>query len=132
MAKRQKATVLYATETGKSENFAKILANALSKAFDVKIFCMDEYKFSKLDQENLLMIVTSTFGNGEAPRNGEVCIPDRVKCLEINSIFTKLTDFLLILPTYPSENLMKHLFYRNLVTCFTSLDIRGQGISLIF
>lgn len=72
MAKREKATVLYATETGKSENFAKILGNLLSGAFDVKVLCMADYEFSKLHQENLLMVVTSTFGNGEAPMNGEV------------------------------------------------------------
>eukprot|EP00112_Aurelia_sp_Birch-Aquarium-sp1_P021015 Seg555.10 transcript_id=Seg555.10/GoldUCD/mRNA.D3Y31 product="Nitric oxide synthase inducible" protein_id=Seg555.10/GoldUCD/D3Y31 len=71
MAKREKATVLYATETGKSENFAKILGNLLSGAFDVKVLCMADYEFSKLHQENLLMVVTSTFGNGEAPMNGE-------------------------------------------------------------
>lgn len=72
MAKRQKATVLYATETGKSESFARTLTNLLSRAFDVQVFCMDEYDFSRISKENLLMIVTSTFGNGEAPMNGEV------------------------------------------------------------
>ena len=74
MAKRQKATVLYATETGKSEGFAKTLANLLSRAFDVKTFCMNEYDFNKIYKENLLIVVTSTFGNGEAPMNGEVSL----------------------------------------------------------
>ena len=74
MARREKATVLYASETGRSETFAKSLANVLGKVFDVKIFCMNEYDFKKIYIENLLMIVTSTFGNGEAPMNGEVCM----------------------------------------------------------
>ncbi len=72
MAKREKATILYATETGKSESFAKMLQHLLSQAFDVKMFCMNEYDFSRLNKETLLFVVTSTFGNGEAPMNGEV------------------------------------------------------------
>ena len=73
MAKREKATILYATETGKSENFSNMLGNLFSQVFDVNVFCMSEYDFSRLRKENLLFIVTSTFGNGEAPMNGEVC-----------------------------------------------------------
>jgi len=71
MAKRKKATVLYATETGRSESFAKTFANMLSMAFDVETFCMSDYDFRKIHDESLLIIVTSTFGNGEAPMNGE-------------------------------------------------------------
>ena len=72
MTKRKKATVLYATETGRSESFAKTFANMLSMAFDVETFCMSDYDFRKINDESLLVIVTSTFGNGEAPMNGEV------------------------------------------------------------
>eukprot|EP00794_Sanderia_malayensis_P014272 gene14272-15759_t len=71
MAKRSKATIIYATETGKSEKFAKMLQQLFSQAFDVKVFCMDEYDFSRLSHETLLFVVASTFGNGEAPMNGE-------------------------------------------------------------
>ena len=31
---------------------------------------MDEYEHSRLVQEKLLFVVTSTFGNGESPENG--------------------------------------------------------------
>ena len=86
MMKRKKATVLYATETGKSENFAKTLANLLSRVFDVKIFCMNEYEFDDINKENLLMIVTSTFGNGESPMNGEVNLAFYVVLPEIERI----------------------------------------------
>ena len=72
MARRKKATILFATETGKSESFAKMLKSHFLQAFDVQMFCMDAYDFSKISQENLLLVVTSTFGNGEAPMNGEV------------------------------------------------------------
>ena len=33
---------------------------------------MVDYDFTDLEYEELLLIVTSTFGNGDAPENGEV------------------------------------------------------------
>lgn len=33
---------------------------------------MEEYDVVHLEHETLLLIVTSTFGNGDAPENGEV------------------------------------------------------------
>ena len=37
LAKRQKAIILYATETGKSERYAKMLGELFSHAFDPKV-----------------------------------------------------------------------------------------------
>ena len=37
LAKRQKAVILYATETGKSERYAKMLGQLFSHAFDPKV-----------------------------------------------------------------------------------------------
>lgn len=33
---------------------------------------MDQYKASTLEEEQLLLVVTSTFGNGDCPSNGQV------------------------------------------------------------
>ena len=33
---------------------------------------MDQYRLSHLEEEQLLLVVTSTFGNGDSPGNGEV------------------------------------------------------------
>ena len=72
MTKRHRVTVLYASETGKSERFAGLLGESCSSVFNTRVICMKDYEFSELYSEELLFIVTSTFGNGEAPENGEV------------------------------------------------------------
>ena len=83
MAKRQKAIILYATETGKSENYAKVLGELFSHAFDPKVMAMTDFNFPELEHEQLVLIVTSTFGNGEAPSNGEVLSNGRLLPLSI-------------------------------------------------
>ncbi|XP_073523877.1 nitric oxide synthase, inducible [Phyllobates terribilis] len=71
MTARTKVTILFATETGKSETFAKKLQTLFSYAFNTKVFCMEDYNIDNLDKESLLLVVTSTFGNGDCPSNGE-------------------------------------------------------------
>ncbi|XP_041104067.1 nitric oxide synthase, endothelial-like [Polyodon spathula] len=71
MAKRVKARILYATETGKSETYAHMLCDIFKQAFNPKVVCMDEYDIVNLEHENLVLVVTSTFGNGDPPENGE-------------------------------------------------------------
>ncbi|CAI9615926.1 unnamed protein product [Staurois parvus] len=71
MAARIKATILYATETGKSETLARKLHTLFSFAFKTEVNCMQDYNISNLNKETLLLVVTSTFGNGDCPGNGE-------------------------------------------------------------
>uniref|UniRef100_E1BKI3 Nitric oxide synthase 1 n=1 Tax=Bos taurus TaxID=9913 RepID=E1BKI3_BOVIN len=71
MAKRVKATILYATETGKSQAYAKTLCEIFKHAFDAKVMSMEEYDIVHLEHETLVLVVTSTFGNGDPPENGE-------------------------------------------------------------
>uniref|UniRef100_A0A8C8EED6 Nitric oxide synthase n=1 Tax=Otus sunia TaxID=257818 RepID=A0A8C8EED6_9STRI len=72
MATRPKVTVVYATETGKSETLANSLCSLFNCAFNTKILCMDEYNICDLEKETLLLVVTSTFGNGDSPNNGKI------------------------------------------------------------
>lgn len=72
LSRRIKATVLYATETGKSEGFAKKLGEIFGHAFNAQVYCMSDYDISNIEHEALLLVVTSTFGNGDSPENGEV------------------------------------------------------------
>uniref|UniRef100_A0A674D3A6 Nitric oxide synthase n=1 Tax=Salmo trutta TaxID=8032 RepID=A0A674D3A6_SALTR len=72
LANRVRCTVLYATETGKSQTLAQRLNSMLNCAFNSRLLCMEDYNFSDMEQESLLVVVTSTFGNGDSPGNGEV------------------------------------------------------------
>uniref|UniRef100_A0A6I8NDU9 Nitric oxide synthase n=1 Tax=Ornithorhynchus anatinus TaxID=9258 RepID=A0A6I8NDU9_ORNAN len=71
MAKRVKATILFGTETGKSQAYAKALCEIFKHAFDAKVMSMEEYDIVHLEHETLVLVVTSTFGNGDPPENGE-------------------------------------------------------------
>uniref|UniRef100_A0A8D0L3Z9 Nitric oxide synthase 3 n=1 Tax=Sphenodon punctatus TaxID=8508 RepID=A0A8D0L3Z9_SPHPU len=70
MARRVKATILYATETGKSRTYAQNLGQLFKRVFDPRVLCMDEYDVVSLEHETLVLVVTSTFGNGDPPENG--------------------------------------------------------------
>ncbi|CAL8084386.1 unnamed protein product [Orchesella dallaii] len=71
LSKRVKATILYATETGKSEMYARRLEEIFGHAFNAQVNRMDEYDIINIEHETLILVVTSTFGNGDPPENGE-------------------------------------------------------------
>ena len=39
---------------------------------DLQVCCMADYDLINIEHETLVMVVTSTFGNGDPPENGEV------------------------------------------------------------
>ena len=68
--KQDRILVLYASETGTAEGFARKAARQLAK-YRPKVMALDEYNRDKLIEEKLVLLITSTFGNGEAPSNGK-------------------------------------------------------------
>ncbi|CAG2060947.1 unnamed protein product [Timema podura] len=58
LSRRIKATVLYATETGKSEMYAKKLNEIFGHAFNSQVYCLDDYDISSIEHEALLLVVT--------------------------------------------------------------------------
>ncbi|KYN23479.1 PREDICTED: nitric oxide synthase, salivary gland [Trachymyrmex cornetzi] len=72
LSRRIKATVLFATETGTSQMYAEKLGELLGHAFHSQVLSMEEYDISNIEHEALLLVITSTFGNGDPPENGEV------------------------------------------------------------
>ncbi|MDD4864065.1 MAG: assimilatory sulfite reductase (NADPH) flavoprotein subunit [Alishewanella agri] len=63
-------TVLYGSQTGNAKHVAEDLGKAASgKGFTVKVQDLAEYKAANLKNERFLVIVTSTYGEGEPPEN---------------------------------------------------------------
>lgn len=71
LARRVRVTILYATETGRAQTLAQKLCTVFSTTFNPKVQRMDEYDIANLEHETLLLVVASTFGNGDPPENGE-------------------------------------------------------------
>jgi flavodoxin len=58
LAKRIKCTILYATETGKSERFAKLLSEIFKHAFDAKvIFFQSFFQKKETKYSNLILCI---------------------------------------------------------------------------
>lgn len=62
--------VLFGTETGNAEGCAEELTEDLRKlGLSVELTDMDDYEHEEIGSEELVLIVTSTFGNGDPPYN---------------------------------------------------------------
>ena len=68
--KQDRILILYASETATAEGLARKAARQLQR-FRPQVMALDEYNTDTLASEKLLLIVTSTFGNGEIPGNGK-------------------------------------------------------------
>ncbi|CAG0914534.1 unnamed protein product, partial [Notodromas monacha] len=64
-------TILFATETGKSAKLANVLTGLFSHEFRIRTMEMAAYDFEELKRETLVILVSSTFGNGDPPENGK-------------------------------------------------------------
>lgn len=65
-------TVLWGSQTGNAESLAKQLMKRLKKGgFEAEVYDMAAYDRSRLPQEKNLLIITSTYGDGEPPDNAE-------------------------------------------------------------
>ncbi|NXA50878.1 NOS2 protein, partial [Nothocercus julius] len=132
MAARPKVTVIYATETGKSETLASNLCSLFSCAFNTRILCMDEYKICDLEKETLLLVVTSTFGNGDSPNNGKVlCGLLTLLFLKLASVFCRYAVFGLGSTVYPEFCAFAHAIDQKLAQLGASqLTSIGEGDEL--
>jgi NADPH-dependent sulfite reductase flavoprotein alpha-component len=63
---QQLATILFASQTGNAE----ALAGQLAAALHVPLHAMDDYPVAALPDTSTLIIISSTYGDGEAPDNG--------------------------------------------------------------
>lgn len=61
------AVILYGTETGTAELVADAIADVLSADFDPSIYDMTDYAAEDLDTDDFLVVICSTYGEGELP-----------------------------------------------------------------
>lgn len=67
--------VLYGSQTGNAMEIAKsINAEALSRGMKTRVFAMNDYSLSKLAAAQVVVIVVSSTGDGDAPDNCDVMV----------------------------------------------------------
>ena len=65
-------TILWGSQTGTSESLAKKASKSLSaKGHDVKVIDMAEAEADELAKTENLLVITSTYGDGEPPDNAQ-------------------------------------------------------------
>ncbi|XP_052074067.1 nitric oxide synthase, inducible-like [Mytilus californianus] len=120
LSQRIKCTILYATETGRSERYANTLHKIFRQAFNSQVLNMDSYNLRDLRQEQLILFVTSTFGNGDPPENGKVTVKNIYGILLLN--------FTSIIPNeHVNTNNMKG--NKNSVLNYLKFSVFGLGSS---
>lgn len=71
-APKQPLLVLYGSQTGTAETLAKKTAKAAeAKGFSPKLICMEKFDSVELAKEEHVLVITSTYGDGEPPDNAQ-------------------------------------------------------------
>lgn len=86
LAKNVKATILFATQTGKAQRFASKAFDLLSRAVNTRMLRMDEYNVKDLSNEDLVIVIASTAQNSQPPSNGEKFCQDLFELARNNDI----------------------------------------------
>src|SRR4051812_36261272 len=68
----QPVHILFGTESGNAQGLAKRAADALTKSgFQPKVIDMMDFEGENLSSLRRLLVITSTYGNGDPPSNAE-------------------------------------------------------------
>ena len=92
----QEITILYGSETGNAEEYAKYLKQRL-RCYNFKAVCtsMDEYPLKNLiTHTKYLIIICSTTGQGEIPRNAKKFMRFILKKITSGFLTTYLLDII--------------------------------------
>jgi len=69
---RPKVVLLWASQTGNIESLTERYATQLMESgFEIRTTCMADYSVSDLEKAQYVLLMTSTFGDGDAPDNGQ-------------------------------------------------------------
>ena len=61
--------ILYGSQSGNAQNLARVIGESLGEEFPNEVFDMSDIDPEEIHNIKTLMIVTSTYGDGEAPDN---------------------------------------------------------------
>ncbi|OBG86244.1 nitric oxide synthase [Mycobacterium sp. NS-7484] len=65
-------TILFGTESGNSEMVAEDICNALAQdGIKSEVFGMEDYRVDRLPEQQMVIIITSTYGEGDLPETTE-------------------------------------------------------------
>lgn len=70
VAKTRRPLILYASETGTAEGYARQAARRLA-GLAPQVLSMDEVDLDQLSRESLVLVVASTCRDGDAPQAGQ-------------------------------------------------------------
>ncbi|XP_042876798.1 nitric oxide synthase, salivary gland-like [Penaeus japonicus] len=76
LSRRVRATILFATETGKSQTFAHELADVFRNNFSVQVRNMKDFEASDVKEERFVLAVVPTAGNGDPPLQAQDFVKD--------------------------------------------------------
>ncbi|OLL31304.1 reductase [Burkholderia sp. SRS-W-2-2016] len=69
---RPKVTLLWASQTGNTESLTERYATRLMESgFEIRTACMADYPFASLAKAQYVLLMSSTFGDGDAPDNAQ-------------------------------------------------------------
>ncbi|WP_157579285.1 nitric oxide synthase oxygenase [Spirosoma montaniterrae] len=83
-ARPKRVLILYGSETGTAESYARQAARRLNR-HRPRVMALDDYSPASLGEESTVLVVVSTFGNGEPPGNAMAFV-DQVRHIPTNSL----------------------------------------------
>lgn len=89
------ALILYASESGTSEGFARDMVKKLP--ISTRLVCMNQISSNEVLKEEKIFVIASTYGEGEPPSNGQNLYSDLISCKEKGLKFNNLTYSVLAL-----------------------------------
>ncbi|KAG7766780.1 hypothetical protein KL946_001968 [Ogataea haglerorum] len=131
MGYRKPIVILYGSETGNSEDYAYCLSRKLRyERYSLTVCSLDEFDLKELLDINCLIIICSTAGQGEIPRNGRKFWKFMLKKRLPSDLFShlRISSFGLGDSSYPKYNsAVRKIHARFLQLGAKEFCMRGEG-----
>lgn len=122
-------TILYASDGGNATNVAKRLANrAKARGLKSLVLAMDDYPIEDLSNEENLVLITSTAGQGELPQNGRAFWDSIKSSTDIDLASVRFSVFGLGDSAYWPRKEDKHYYNKPAKDLFNKLKLLGGSV----